>query len=400
LVSTWGVSSRIGRAVSEAEHGETMAELSGVQEEADGMKAKLSERIDPDEHRALQKHNVDLSTQRNVLQTRVSLYEKYGKVYDLDVTTREGKVRQIYQFIEDIGKGGHATVKKVRNFSAKGRIEVMKKAHEKLIKDENFRKRFFREAEVLMKQLEQSERIIDVYGYGEMEDGCPFFTMEYVRGTSLGEYLDTVGSLSLYRATDWAIEIAEGLNDMHKANIVHRDIKPENVLITQEKRPKIVDFGLARDVDIEKRLSRLTDTGVYLGTPLYMSPEQWKGDEAGQRSDLFSFGITYFEMLTGQVPYPMLESTYMAYLNRLNTEVWMKGKVPEIALRIPSIDRFGFEQALIELQNIFNQLLHPERTRRYKNAGLLVEDLMDFRINLETFEPTDHGQGPKGFGGA
>lgn len=142
--------------------------------------------------------------------------------------------------------------------------------------------------------------IITVHAIGE-ENGYHFLEMEFVAGQSLGQWLEDDGPLSPERATSIAARIADGLAAAHAANILHRDLKPDNVLMTHQGIPKIADFGLAKRVLVENFTG---DSNVLVGTPAFMAPELFQGTPASPASDVYSLGVCYFKMLTGQLPFP------------------------------------------------------------------------------------------------
>ena len=151
--------------------------------------------------------------------------------------------------------------------------------------------------------------ICNIYEVGE-EEGKSFISMEYVPGETLKEQLEK-GPLPLQDALAKATEIAEALEAAHRQNIIHRDLKPSNIMITPEGHVKVLDFGLAKrlrpveggDSQEETLTVDLTQTGDTLGTVPYMSPEQLRGEAVDARSDIFSFGVTLYEMLTGIDPF-------------------------------------------------------------------------------------------------
>jgi serine/threonine-protein kinase len=150
----------------------------------------------------------------------------------------------------------------------------------------------------------KSPRIVDTLDVGTMPDGAPYFVMEYVEGETLASMLDREGAIDLVRAIDMAKQMAEGLDAAHAAGVIHRDLKPENVFLAPQPDGalfvKIFDFGIAK---VARARKRLTYAGAVFGTPHYMSPEQARGDDVDQRSDLYALGVMLFEMLTGKVPF-------------------------------------------------------------------------------------------------
>src|SRR5262249_11697634 len=139
-------------------------------------------------------------------------------------------------------------------------------------------------------------------------DGQIFIVMEYIDGVTLEQKI-LHRAMEPKQAVEIAIEVTEGLREAHKKHIIHRDLKSSNILITGEQHAKILDFGLAKQLISEDELSELsttdhlTEPGVVMGTVSYMSPEQALGHEVDHRSDIFSFGIVLYEMLTGHLPF-------------------------------------------------------------------------------------------------
>jgi serine/threonine protein kinase len=155
----------------------------------------------------------------------------------------------------------------------------------------DYRKRFFLEARAAGKLTHPS--IVTTYDFGE-EEGLAYMAMEFLEGTELRERLKD-GALPAVEAVEIARQIADGLSFAHERGVVHRDIKPGNIMVVGRGQAKIMDFGIARMRSNDNK----TSTGVVLGTPKYMSPEQAAGEPVDHRSDIFSLGIVFYEMLTG-----------------------------------------------------------------------------------------------------
>ena len=159
--------------------------------------------------------------------------------------------------------------------------------------------RFRREAEAVARVTHAN--IVQVYAIGEA-DGRHFMALEYVEGRNLRQYLTRKGPPDLPFALAIMRQVAAALQRAAESNIVHRDIKPENILLTRKTEVKVADFGLSRDLAGDQDLS-LTQTGMAMGTPLYMSPEQAQGKPLDSRTDIYSFGVTCYQMLAGQPPF-------------------------------------------------------------------------------------------------
>ena len=199
-----------------------------------------------------------------------------------------------YQILEDIASGGQATVYRVWDTET-GSILALKVMHPHLSRDASYVERFHREAS--MAASIKHPNIIRIFEVGE-EDGSHFMSMEYLPD-SLHSLIEAQGKLPLNRAVNIAYQLCQGLQAAHERGIIHRDIKPQNILLASDGTAKLTDFGIARAAD----LSTMTRTGMVMGTPHYMSPEQAKGLRVDIRSDLYSLGIVLYQMLTGELPF-------------------------------------------------------------------------------------------------
>jgi len=199
-----------------------------------------------------------------------------------------------YRILEQIGQGGMATVYKAYQPSL-DRVVAIKVLPKTYAQDPEFLARFRREAKAVA-QLEHPY-ILPVHDYGE-EGDVTYFVMRYVEGGSLADHLRR-GPVDMVTALRITAQVAEALDYAHQRGIVHRDVKPSNILLTADGRPQLMDFGIAYVVSGP----RLTRTGVGIGTPEYMSPEQGQGRPVDARSDIYSLGVVLYEMLTGRVPY-------------------------------------------------------------------------------------------------
>ncbi|RKX68988.1 hypothetical protein DRP53_09500 [candidate division WOR-3 bacterium] len=206
-----------------------------------------------------------------------------------------------------IATGGMAAVYRATQVTLDRDVAV-KVLHEHLAQDENFIKRFEREAKAAASL--KHENIVDIIDYGR-EEGRYFIAMEYVDGRSLKSILDQIHEVPIEVALKITSDVLKGLEYAHKKGVIHRDIKPGNILLSYEGKAKIVDFGLAK----AREQSSLTVTGALVGTPAYMSPEQAVGKEVDHRSDLFSLGIVLYEMLTGVQPFR--GETYSGVINEI-----------------------------------------------------------------------------------
>ncbi|HSD86123.1 MAG TPA: protein kinase [Kofleriaceae bacterium] len=214
---------------------------------------------------------------------------------DLSGTVLDGR----YQVIEPIAEGAMGSVYRGERLKL-GRAVAIKIMHQELPDELASRQRFEREAKLMA--LLEHPNCVSVMDFGVHEDK-PFLVMDLVRGTSLLELLDKTKRFEPTRAIDIVRQVLSGLAHAHELGIVHRDIKPANIMITEKaglgSQVRILDFGLARLTESSTKLT----TGIVVGTPNYMAPEQCKGSDVDARTDLYACGVLLFEMLTGRKPF-------------------------------------------------------------------------------------------------
>jgi eukaryotic-like serine/threonine-protein kinase len=185
-----------------------------------------------------------------------------------------------------------------------------------------------------------------------------YMVIEWVEGKLLRALLNEEGKLAIERAVNFALQICDALDTMHKHGVVHRDLKPENVMVDDRDRIKLIDFGIAMK-EHERRLT-FVDMSATLGTPDYISPEQVKGQRGDQRSDIYSLGIMLYEMLTGEVPF--IGPNPLAVMN-------------ERVLNDPKPARKLRPEISPELQEILNRALAREPRNRYQTASEMAWEL-------------------------
>jgi tRNA A-37 threonylcarbamoyl transferase component Bud32 len=209
-----------------------------------------------------------------------------------------------YALTEKMGKGAMAVVYRAWD-KVLDRPVAVKELSALMSCDEEQVKRFRQEAKALARLSHPS--ILQVYDFLE-EQGRLWLVLEFVEGGSLSAYLRAQGRLSIPEAAKYILQIAQGMAYAHSQGIIHRDLKPSNILLTVGQEPKISDFGIAK----LSAATALTQTGATIGSPRYMSPEQAAGKLADPRSDIYSLGITFYELLTGKVPFDGETSSVLA----------------------------------------------------------------------------------------
>jgi len=267
-----------------------------------------------------------------------------------------------YEIISELGQGGMGTVYHARDprFQRDVAIKVLPR---EFLHDVQFSARFDREAQTIA-ALEHPN-ILPVYDFGD-QDGQPFLVMRYLPGGSLADKLKK-GSLNIDEVAEVLKRIGLALDYAHSKGVIHRDLKPANILFDDSGRAFLTDFGIAR---ISEATASLTGTSAILGTPAYMSPEQLHGDrELDGRSDIYSTGVTLFEMLTGEQPYSADTPTKVMMKHLLDP-------IPNLVDFNPDIP-IGF-------QSVISKAMAKEPGERYLRAIDLADDFIRLIVTDET----------------
>ncbi len=271
----------------------------------------------------------------------------------------KGTVIGHYRIVEKIGAGGMGEVYLAEDTELNRKV-ALKFLSPHLCQDADCRARFKREAQAAAKL--NHPNIVTIHEVSEF-NGRPFFAMEHVEGQPLSELIKQ-GDCPLDKVIDLSLQICEGLQEAHKAGITHRDIKPANILVSQSGRAKLVDFGLASVAGADK----LTKEGSTLGTIGYMSPEQVQGKATDQRSDLFSFGVVLYELISCKSPFKA--ESPAATMNAIAQQT------PEPLARYKA----GVPD---ELQRIVSKLLQKDPALRYQTAADVISDLMALKATSQ-----------------
>jgi serine/threonine protein kinase len=263
-----------------------------------------------------------------------------------------GRTLGTYKIIDEIGHGGMANVYRATQPSI-GREVAIKVLPPHFLQDRTFVRRFTREVQVIASL--QHPHILPVYDFGE-QDGLPYIVMAYMPGGTLADRMRKVGALPLPEVTRLVEQIADGLDHAHQKGIVHRDFKPSNVLLDEHGNVYLADFGIAK---VAESTTQLTGSGI-VGTPAYMAPEVTRTDKVTRLIDVYALGVSVFEMLAGQHPYP--SDTPVGVLLAHAAE-----PIPSICDSRPDLPE--------GLQHVIDRAMAKEPSDRYQSAGALAGDL-------------------------
>lgn len=263
------------------------------------------------------------------------------------------KINNRYEIVKSIGEGGMANVY-LANDKILDRKVAVKVLRGDLSSDDRFIRRFQREA--LSVSNLSHPNIVEVYDVGE-EDGEYYIVMEYIEGKTLKQLLKKRESLTLTEVIDIMTQLTDGIAHAHESYIIHRDIKPQNIMIQDDGRIKITDFGIAMALNA----TQLTQTNSVMGSVHYLPPEQASGKGATVKSDIYSMGILMYELLTGTVPFKGDNAVEIALKH-------MKDKIPSIRKQDPSIPQ--------SVENILMKATAKNPRNRYDSAREMHDDLV------------------------
>lgn len=275
-----------------------------------------------------------------------------------------------YEILEQIGEGGMATVYKAKCHTL-DRLVAIKVLKSEYAEDEEFVKKFMMECQSAAKL--NHPNIVGIYDFHEIElDGKPvyFIVMEYIDGITLKELIEKKGFIPEEEAVDIALQILEALKEAHSHGVIHRDIKPHNIMISKSGIVKVTDFGIARATSNHT----MTTTMDAIGSVHYFSPEQARGAFTDQRTDIYSFGIVFYEMLTGKRPF-VGENPVTIAMKHIQEDITPPGELNE------NISE-GVERVVLKCTM-------KKQAERYQNVEEIITDLRSTAGSKRTFVPSD-----------
>ena len=255
-----------------------------------------------------------------------------------------------YEILERIGSGGMSDVYKAKDHKL-NRFVAVKVLKAEFSEDRSFVSKFRVEAQSAASLIHAN--IVNVYDVGE-ENGIHYIVMELVEGITLKRYIEKKGRLGVREAVSIAIQVAQGIENAHTHHIIHRDIKPQNIIISREGKVKVTDFGIARAA------SSNTISSNAMGSVHYISPEQARGGYSDAKSDIYSFGIMLFEMVTGRVPFEG-DTTVSVALQHIQDDITPPSQL------VPSIP--------VSVEKIILKCTQKKTEKRYQNMSDLISDL-------------------------
>lgn len=275
-----------------------------------------------------------------------------------------------YEIIEKIGGGGMALVYKAK-CRLLNRFVAVKILRPEFINDEEFINKFRRESQAAASLSHPN--IVSIYDVG-VEDNIYYIVMEYVNGKTLKQLIREKGKLSIDESLDIAIKIAEALKHAHENHIVHRDIKPHNILVTEDGKVKVTDFGIARAATS----STVTNTSNVIGSVHYFSPEQARGGYTDEKSDIYSLGVVMYEMVTGSVPFQG-DSPISVALKHIQEDIEPPSHIDS---SIPK-----------NVESIIMKCVQKDQSSRYSDVKLLLNDLKKVK-NSDEINITNYNDSP------
>lgn len=281
---------------------------------------------------------------------------EFAATMDLGNLTTGARFADRYEIMTVVGRGGMGTVYRAKDMEL-GQEVAIKTLRPELLADDTVLERF--KSEIRLTYRITHRNVVRTHYFGEWS-GAYYLTMEFVEGVTLRQLIDTRGRLGVPSTLAIGVQLAESLAVAHEQGVIHRDIKPQNLLLDADGVLKVMDFGIAR---LTERVSGLTEVGLVVGTPAYMSPEQLLADQLDERSDLYSTGLVLYECLTGRLPYEARST--IALISKILSEdpptpVSLNPEVPtalsSLIMRLMSRTPEGRVQSAHELAKLLSEM--------------------------------------------
>ena len=284
-----------------------------------------------------------------------------------------------YELTDLVGEGGMANVYRASDV-LDNRVVAVKILKNEYSESEEFQRRFRDESKAIA--MMSHPNIVKIYDMG-FSDKMQYIVMEYIDGITLKDYIDSEHVLNWKDAVHFVVQILRALQHAHNRGIVHRDIKPQNIMLLTDGTIKVMDFGIAKFAREESR----TATDQAIGTVHYISPEQARGDVTDAKSDLYSVGVMFYEMLTGRKPFDTDNPVSIAVMHMQNVAV----RPRDINPNIPS-----------GLEEIIMHAMEKDASKRYQTAAEMIRDIEAFKANNQIIfgdynapEPTQYFTPPE-----
>lgn len=289
-----------------------------------------------------------------------------------------------YQILERLGVGGMGEIFKVRHIHLNEQ-RVVKIMRSNIATDEQALQRFLHEARLAT--MIKHRNLAMLYDFSTLDDGSYYMVWEYIEGTNIQKWIAGNGPVPPRVALEVAIQGLSGLEALHQMGIIHRDISPENIMLSQDHMGKllvkVIDFGIAKQLSDEGGGQGLTQTGMFLGKLKYASPEQAgfikEGEQLDARSDLYSFGVVFYEMLAGRAPF--VATNPHGYILKHATEKPAPISETNPAAHVPA-----------SLEAVVLRILEKNRDQRHENAAELIRDLESLRSEIPPEEKFGLGE--------